>query len=104
MVYILEDYTNHSNLWNHFTSICDNGGITIGTVLRLFGPKPYEYIIPNEVPYIVTQFPVAIMKQPMAMIEVHINYAIQGGDSMAFYRNVCDLTLLSITAEESGCA
>ena len=46
MVYILEDDINHANMWNHFTSIRDNGGITIGTVLRLFGPKPYENIMP----------------------------------------------------------
>jgi hypothetical protein len=104
MVYILEDDINHANIWNHFTSIRDNGGITIGTVLRLFGPKPYENIMPDGVPSIVTRFPVAIMKQPTAMLEVKINYEIQGGESMAFCLNACELTSLSISAEESGCA
>ena len=104
MVYILEDDINHSNLWNHFVIICDNGGITIGTVLRLFGPKLYEDIMPDGVPSIVTRFPVAIMKQPMAILEVHISYAIQGGSSMEFCLNACNLTSISITAEESGCA
>jgi hypothetical protein len=104
MVYILEDDINHANMWNHFTSIRDNGGITIGTVLRLFGPKPYENIMPDGVPSVVTRFPVAIMKQPTAMLEVQINYEIQGGESMAFCLNACELTSLSISAEESGCA
>ena len=35
MVYIIEDDINHSNIWNHFTSIRDNGGVMIGTVLQL---------------------------------------------------------------------
>ena len=74
MLYIIEDDINHSNLWNHFTSIRDNGGITIETVLRLFGPKPYKNIMPYGVPYIVTRFPVAITKQPTAMLEVQTNY------------------------------
>ena len=60
--------------------------------------------MPDEVPSIVTRFPVAIMKQPTAMLEVQINYAIKGGNSMAFCLNACELTSLSITAEESGCA
>ena len=76
MVYILEDDINHANIWNHFTSIRDNGGITVGTVLRLFGPKPYENIMPDVVPSIVTRFSVAIMKQPTAMLQVQINYEI----------------------------
>ena len=80
MVYILEDDINHSNIWKHFTSIRYSGGITIGNVLRLFGPKLYEDIIPDGVPSIVTRLPVAIMKQVTTILEVHINYAIQGGD------------------------
>ena len=68
MLYILEEDINHSNIWIHFTSIRDNGGITIVTVLQLFGPKPYEDIMPDGVPSIVTRFPVAIMKQPTAML------------------------------------
>ena len=104
MVYILEDDINHSNIWNHLFSIRDNGGITIGTVLQLFRPKPHEDIISDGVPSIVTRIPVVIMKQPTEMLEVQINYAIKGGDSMSFCLNACDLTSLSITEEESGCA
>ena len=59
MVYILEDDINNSNLCNHFTSIRDNGVIKIGTVLRLFGPRPYEDIMLDVVPSIVTRFHVS---------------------------------------------
>ena len=47
LVYILEDSINHVNLWNHFTIIRDNGGITIGTIIRFFKPKSYENIMPD---------------------------------------------------------
>ena len=36
LVYIVEDEINHCNMWNQFTSIRDNGGITIGTIIRFF--------------------------------------------------------------------
>ena len=104
MVYILEHYINHFNIWNHFNSIRDNDCITIGTVLRLFRPKSYNDIIPDGEPSIVTRSHVAIVKQPMEMLELQINYAIQGGNSMLFCRNVCDLTSLSTTSEDYGCA
>ena len=52
LVYILEDDINHVNLWNHFTSIRDNGGITIGTIIQFFRPKPYENIMPGGNPSI----------------------------------------------------
>ena len=43
--------------------------------------------MPDGVPSIVTRLPVAIMKQTMAILEVQINYAIQGGDSMTLCLN-----------------
>ena len=79
MIYILEDDINYSNLWNHFTVIRDNSGITIGIVLQLFGPKQHKDMMPDGVPSIVTGFPAVIMKQPSLMLEVQINYAIKGG-------------------------
>ena len=36
LVYIVENEINHCNMWNQFTSIRDNGGITIGTIIRFF--------------------------------------------------------------------
>ena len=62
LVYILEDDINHPNLWSHHTSIRDNGGITIGTIIRFFAPKPYENIMPDGVPSIESRFPIAVMK------------------------------------------
>ena len=59
--------------------------------------------MPDGVPSIVTRLPVAIMKQTTEMLELQINYAIQGGNSMSLCMNACDLTSLSITPEESGC-
>ena len=50
LVYIVEDDIHHTNLWKHHISIRDNGGITIGTILRFFIPKPYESMIPDGVP------------------------------------------------------
>ena len=104
LVYILEDNINHVNLWNHFTSIRDNGGITIGTIIRFFKPKPYENIMPDGNPSIESRFPVAIMKQPTHYLEVKIDYKINGRLSKSFCFNECSIHSLSISAEESGCA
>ena len=56
LVYVLKNNVNHINLWNHFTSIRDKGGITIGTIIQFFKPKPYENIIPDGNPSIKSRF------------------------------------------------
>ena len=61
----------HRNLWNIHTSIRDNGGITVGTIVRSFAPKPYENIMPDGIPSIKSHLP-----------EVNINDEIRGGESM----------------------
>ena len=104
LVYIVEDDIHHTNLWKHHISIRDNGGITIGTILRFFIPKPYENIMPDGVPSIESRFPVAIMKTPSLLSPVPINFSILGGESMAFCLNGCMIESLAITPEETGCA
>ena len=104
LVYIVEDDLLHTNLWNLHTSIRDNGGITIGTILRFFVPKPYDNIMPDGIPSIESRFPVAIMKTPSSLCEILINKEIQGGASMAFILNGCQIENLSIVPEETGCA
>ena len=104
LVYILEDNINHVNLRNHLTSIRDNGGITIGTIIRIFKPKPYENTMPDGNPSIELRFSVAIMKQQTHYLEVKIDYKINGGQSKSFCFNGCSIHSLSIYTEESGCA
>ena len=79
LVYILEDNIYHINLWNLFTSIRDNGGITFRTIIQFFKPKRYENIMPDGNPSIKSQFPVATMKQPTHYKEVKIDSKINGG-------------------------
>ena len=104
LVYILKDDIHHANLWKQHISIRDNGGITIGTILRFFQPKPYENIMPDGVPSIESRFPVAVMKTPSKLTKVPINYSIVGGESMAFCLNGCRIESQAITPEETGCA
>ena len=60
--------------------------------------------MPDGIPSIETRFPVAIMKYPSRLLDVPINYGIQGGESFAFCLNQCSIECMNITAEESGCA
>ena len=73
LLYVFEDNINYVNLWNHFTSIQDNGGITIGTIKRFFKPKLYENIMPNGNLSIESRFPVAVMKKQNSFLEVKID-------------------------------
>ena len=96
LIYILEDDIKHANLWNSHLSIKDNGGITIGSIICFFMPIPYENIMPDDVPEIESQFPVAVMKTPLTLRQVRIDYTIQGGESMAFSLNNCKIIPLAL--------
>ena len=104
LVYIIEDDINHANMWNSHTCIRDNGTISIGTVVRLFCPKPYENVMPDGIPSIETRFPLAVMKTPSYWPEVMIDYQVKGGDAIAFCLNGCEIESMQVTPEETGCA
>ena len=104
LVYIIEDSLRHLNLWNDYLSIRDNGGITVGSIIRFFRPKPYEDVMPDLNPMLESRFPACIMKDPAKFLEVNIDYKVEGGQSLAFCFNNCIIDPLSIAVEDSGCA
>ena len=104
LVYILKDDLHHANLWNAHVNIRDDGTISIGSVIRLFCPKPYENIMPDGVPSIESRFPVAVMKTPSFLPEVRVDNTIKGGKAMAFSLNGCTVEMLQIMPKETGCS
>ena len=104
LVYLVEDSLRHLNLWNDYKSIRDNGGISIGSIIRIFRPKPFEDVMPDLNPMLETRFPACIMKHPTQFLNVDIDYKVEGGQSLAFCFNKCIIDPLAMAVEDSGCA
>ena len=103
IAYIIEDNMNHNNLWDFNTNIRDNGGITVGTVIRLHHVKPIERMMADDCASIVTAKPAVVMKNPMKLNEVNINYQVTAGIPCTFVLNSCILEILDSEPIETGC-
>ena len=103
IAYIMEDSLTHNNLWDLSTNICDNGVISIGTVIRLHHVKPIEKMMADDCPSIVTAKPAIVMQNPISLSEVRINYQLTAGIPCAFVLNNCTIEVLDNEPIETGC-
>ena len=103
IAYLMEDKHNLANLWDFHVNIRDNGGISIGTVIRLFHVKPIEKIMADDCPSLLTCKPAVVLQDPINLIEVPINYQVTAGIPTGFVLNGCKLELLDSEPIETGC-
>ena len=61
LAYLMEDDNQHERLWHNNLSIRDNGGISIGTIIRYFKPDPCENHMPDGIPILHSRFACEIM-------------------------------------------
>ena len=103
IAYIMEDQMNHRNMWDFSTNIRDGGNITIGTTIRLHHVKPIDKMMADDCPSLVTTRPVVVMRDPLSLNEVKVNYQVSAGVPSAFVLNNCQLEILDSEAVETGC-
>jgi hypothetical protein len=103
IAYIMEDDLNHKNLFDFNRNIRDNGGISIGTVIRLHHVKPIERMMADDCPALVTSKPSIILQDPIAMNEVKINNQVAAGVPTAFVLSGCSIDILDSQPVETGC-
>ena len=103
MAYIMEDHVSHGNLWDFSTNIRDNGGVLVGTVIRLHHVKPIEKMMADDCPAIITAKPAVVLNNPISMNEVKINYQVPAGIPCAFVLNNCSIDILDSEPIKTGC-
>ena len=103
IAYIMEDQMNHRNMWDFSTNIRDGGNISVGTTIRLHHVKPIDKMMADDCPSLVTTRPVVVMRDPLSLNEVKVNYQVSAGVPSAFVLNNCQLEILDSEAVETGC-
>jgi hypothetical protein len=91
------------NLFDFNRNIRDNGGISIGTVIRLHHVKPIERMMADDCPALVTSKPSIILQDPIAMNEVKINNQVAAGVPTAFVLSGCSIDILDSQPVYTGC-
>jgi hypothetical protein len=103
LVYIMQARNSNEDLWKLDIELRDNGTLTIGSIFRMIAPHFVEKYVNNEIPLLVSQLPVIIMKPPRTMEEVTIQQ-ISGNQSLAFTLNGANLRVRRTTAIETTCS
>ena len=71
--YLIEDHFQNKNLWNKDTTLRDNVVVTIGTCFAAINPKPITKYMPSDIPLIVANNSVIVLKTPLAFPTTSIN-------------------------------
>ena len=64
-------------------------------MIRLHYVKPIDKVIADDYPSLVTTRPTIVMKDPLSLDEVKINYQVSTGVPSAFVLNKCQTEILN---------
>ena len=103
IAYIMEDHMNHRNMWDFSTNIRDGGAISVGTTIRLHHVKPIDKMMADDCPSLVTSKPAVVLREPLSLNQVPINYQVTAGIPTAFVLNKCTLQIRDSEPIETGC-
>ena len=93
----------HAKFWNYHLKICDNGQITIGTIIHLHHVIPIDNIMPDNCTSIFIKKPFIVMREQKNLSEVLIKETVPADFSTMFFLNYCRITIHYSNPQESGC-
>ena len=65
LVYVFVSRTSNLTIWDHNMSNRDNGNVSIGRFLRVVSPSPIVEYMRGEIPVMVTNNPLILLKPPI---------------------------------------
>ena len=102
--YLIEDRSQNKNLWNKDTTLRDNGVITIGTCFAVANPKPIMKLMSGDIPLLITNNSVTVLKTPTTYPEFHINRTTVKNSTKSFCIHGMRLKVTYIAPAETTCS
>ena len=87
IIYLMESKNTNNNMFERNLDFRDNGTITIGTFLRVISPEAIEEYMNGDIPLIRTPCSLIVLKRPISMPTVSVNYEVQTDQSLSFCLN-----------------
>lgn len=104
LIYLVESTNQNTELWKQNHTYRDNGAIHIGSLLRLASPKPVEKYMKNDIPMIVTDQKLHLLRFPSHLNTNKIDYQIEANTSLAFLYNGINLSMYSLSFVKTSCS
>ena len=85
-VYIIStSNVQNKNLWSKARSCCDDGSISIDTIVGIMSPHPITTFYNNDIPVIYCDGGLLVVQEPGNLIEIKINNDLAEHITMGFY-------------------
>jgi hypothetical protein len=86
IVYIISTSTaQNKNLWTKTRDFCDDGTITIGTIVGIMAPHPITQRYNNDIPVIHCDGGLVVVQDPGTLDKININHNLPEKMTMGFY-------------------
>ena len=87
LIYIMEARNKNQNLWSKNVNLRDNGAVSIGSFIRIPSPLPVESYMRCDIPLIVSHSPVILLKPPLSVPQIYMNFSVEANTSLGFVYN-----------------
>lgn len=102
-VYLMEGTNKNTNLWRNNVELCDNGIITIGTILRITAPLPIDSYMRGDIPLIQTHYPTIVLHKLSTFLQFIPHENLEGETSRTFVLNGAILSCNAFLCEKTKC-
>ena len=104
VVYMVEGKNRNANLWTRNPMLRDDGTLTIGTYICVMNPRPITSTWCNEIPILECRGSVFVMKSPLSVMQIAMDYSITANSTQAFVINNLKIMIVSTDIHSSKCS
>ena len=103
VMYFIKDCSQNNNLWLKDTTLRDNGAIKIKMCCVIPNPKDIKTFMVDDIPLVIIGNSNIVLKHHMLPPQVRIDTTITNNLTKAFCIRHMQLTVVSITPNETNC-
>ena len=95
----------NQTIWHRQIELRDNGKLLIGIIIWILVPKPVDTFMRNNIPLLVSHYPVFVMQDPPSFPFQEIHNLGEANQSFSFYENGLKLNVSNVfTAIRTMCS
>ena len=94
----------NDKLWNRYPQLCDNGAVSVGSVISIFNTKHITSWFSNDIPILEVCTGCVVMVIKISLIGISIENNIPGHTTRSFFLNSVNLQILSAHPQTTSCS
>ena len=101
---MVEGKNRNDKLWTRNPMLRDDGSLTVGTYICVMNDQPITSTWCNEIPILECRGSAFVLKSPLTVVQIAIDYSITANSTQAFVINNLEVSIMSTDIHTSKCS